>query len=167
MDDLLLLVMFFLLYNHRKKEIIIGQYLGMGVIIGLSLILSYSIEKLALFDLRYLGIIPIALGVKTFFDKEDEEGDVKSIHSSLIIQLMLLTLLNGTDNIIVYVSLFSSLEAKNLLFCVLIFLMMTAVWCVMAVGLVKHERVRRQLIRYKRWIIPIVLIYVGINVLLG
>ena len=168
-DDLLLLIMFFALYSlpKKRKEIVIGQYIGMGTLITISVIISYTIGKLDLFDLKWLGIIPILLGVKTFFEKEDESEGLDKKDNKLVSQVVLLTLLNGTDNIAVYVSLFSPLGVQEMGLSIVVFLIMTAAWCVLAMNLVRHQKVKDKMIQYKRFIVPVVLIYVGLNMLLG
>lgn len=168
-DDLILLIMFFALYHNRqkRKEIIVGQYMGMSTLIGLSLLFSYTMSQLDLFELRWLGVIPIGLGIKTFFEKESVEEDLKKNQSSLVSQVMILTLLNGTDNVAVYTSLFTTLEFFSLVLYVLLFLVMTAFWCYLAINLVRNEKIRSQLIRYKRILVPVVLVYVGLNMIIG
>ena len=169
-DDLIVLIMFFALYHQSKKrkEIIIGQFIGMTTLIGISLVLSYTIGKLDLFELRWLGVIPILLGVKTFFEKEsDDEEELTKKENSLVAQVVVLTLLNGTDNIAVYTSLFTSLDINQLVLCLVTFLLMTGLWCYLAINLVRHEKIREKLIQYKRILVPVVLIYVGVNMLFG
>jgi cadmium resistance protein CadD (predicted permease) len=156
--------MFFALYRvtQKRKEVVIGQYLGMGTIIFISVIISYTIGKLDLFELKWLGVIPILLGVKTFFEKSEDEETLEKIS-----QVAFLTLLNGTDNIVVYVSLFSPLSVGAMFLSIIIFLIMTAFWCLMAMKLVSHKGVSEKLIKYKRYLVPVVLIYVGLNMLFG
>ena len=168
-DDLLLLIMFFALYNLRKtrQQIIVGQYIGMGTLITISIVISYTIGRLNLFDLKWLGIIPIILGVKTFFEKEEGGESFAENNKSLVSQVVVLTLLNGTDNIAVYVSLFSPLQIEGILLSVSVFLIMTALWCLLAMNLVRHQKMREKLIKYKRFLVPVVLIYVGLNMILG
>lgn len=95
-DDLILLIMFFALYRvtQKRKEVVIGQYLGMGTIIFISVIISYTIGKLDLFELKWLGVIPILLGVKTFFEKSEDEETLEKKNNALISQVAFLTLLN-------------------------------------------------------------------------
>ena len=168
-DDLILLIMFFALYRvtQKRKEVVIGQYLGMGAIIFISVIISYTIGKLDLFELKWLGVIPILLGVKTFFEKSEDEETLEKKNNALISQVAFLTLLNGTDNIVVYVSLFSPLSVGAMFLSIIIFLIMTAFWCLMAMKLVSHKGVSEKLIKYKRYLVPVVLIYVGLNMLFG
>ncbi|MEG2937767.1 MAG: cadmium resistance transporter, partial [Vagococcus sp.] len=87
--------------------------------------------------------------------------------NALISQVAFLTLLNGTDNIVVYVSLFSPLSVGAMFLSIIIFLIMTAFWCLMAMKLVSHKGVSEKLIKYKRYLVPVVLIYVGLNMLFG
>ena len=168
-DDLILLIMFFALYHlpKKRKEIVIGQYIGMGTLITISVVISYTIGKLELFELKWLGFIPIILGVKTFFEREEGAEALAEKGKSLVGQVLILTLLNGTDNIAVYVSLFSPLNFNDMGLVIIVFLVMTAIWCFLAMNLVRHEKVRAKMIQYKRFIVPVVLIYVGINMLLG
>ena len=119
--------MFFALYRvtQKRKEVVIGQYLGMGAIIFISVIISYTIGKLDLFELKWLGVIPILLGVKTFFEKSEDEETLEKKNNALISQVAFLTLLNGTDNIVVYVSLFSPLSVGAMFLSIIIFLIIS------------------------------------------
>lgn len=168
-DDLILLIMFFALYrvSQKRKEVVIGQYLGMSSIIFISVMISYTIGKLDLFELKWLGFIPILLGIKTFFEKPEDEKDFAKKNNALISQVAFLTLLNGTDNIVVYVSLFSPLSIGETYLSIIVFLIMTGFWCLIAIKLVSHSGISEKLIKYKKYLVPVVLIYVGLNMLFG
>lgn len=148
----------------------IGQFLGMGFLIGISLVVLFSIQKIDLISIRWLGIVPIIMGIKYFLEKEEveKESEVpenKDYH--LIVQLFLLTVMNGMDNIGAYVPLFGSLTKIELVSCIIIFLFMTGVWCLVAINITKIKYVQEKLFIAQKWLLPIVLIYMGISIIMG
>lgn len=67
-------------------QIVIGQYLGFGLLVILSLLGAFGFTFLPPEWAGFLGLIPIYLGIRMFFTKEEDEaeealeklGDVKS-----------------------------------------------------------------------------------------
>lgn len=170
-DDLLILTLFFgfNVISKKRRDIIIGQFLGMGFLIGLSLVVLFGVQKIDLISLRWLGIVPIFMGVKYFIgkkgvEKESERRESKEHH--LIIQLFLLTVMNGMDNVGAYVPLFGSLTKRGLVSCIVIFLLMTGIWCILAINITKLKYVKEKLFIAQKWLLPIVLIYMGIAIIL-
>jgi cadmium resistance protein CadD (predicted permease) len=76
----------------------------------------------------------------------------------------LLTIANGGDNLGVYISLFS-IQRSIIPFFTLVFALMTALWCVLGYYLTSHRVFGDQIKRYGRFIVPFVLIGIGLNVL--
>jgi cadmium resistance protein CadD (predicted permease) len=76
----------------------------------------------------------------------------------------LLTVVNGGDNLSVYIPLFS-VQRESMPFYALVFAMMTALWCLLGYHLTTHRIWRDRLKRYGRFVIPFILIAIGLNVL--
>jgi cadmium resistance protein CadD (predicted permease) len=76
----------------------------------------------------------------------------------------LLTLANGGDNLSVYIPLFSVQRSSMPLYA-LVFTMMTGLWCLLGYQLTTHRLWGEKLKRYGRFVIPFVLIAIGLNVL--
>ncbi len=76
------------------------------------------------------------------------------------------TFANGGDNIGIYVPLFASQSAASLMVILVTFLVMIAVWCVIARLLSSHPVVTHTLTRYGHVLVPIVLIGLGLYILM-
>ena len=72
-DDVLMLTLFFSL-ARRKSSVFTGQYIGMLVLLLISVIGAYGASALLEEQIWLLGFVPIALGVKAALRKDDEEG---------------------------------------------------------------------------------------------
>src|SRR5215475_12981060 len=62
-DDLLLLTLFFA-QRVPTRKIILGQYLGFAGIVGLSLVGFWAVTSIPSTWFRFLGLLPLAIGVK-------------------------------------------------------------------------------------------------------
>lgn len=181
-DDILILMVFFSQVNDqfRPRQIIIGQYLGFAVLLLLSspgflggLILPRSWIGL-------LGLLPIAIGLKQLWKKE-EEADIQTISTPInvpwiggfstllhpkVYQVMAVTFANGGDNIGIYVPLFGGSDLRSLLVILGVFLVLVGVWCAIAAYLAKHRAIAPLLICYSHWLVPFVLIGLGFYILI-
>jgi cadmium resistance protein CadD (predicted permease) len=79
-DDLFILMIFFATLRFRASQIILGQYIGMGSLLGVSLVGSLITLVLPQNLVGLIGIFPIALGIKELLEpqkKNSEEDDEK------------------------------------------------------------------------------------------
>ena len=83
---------------------------------------------------------------------------------SEVLLTTLLTVANGGDNLSVYIPLFS-VQRESMPLYALVFAMMTALWCLLGYHLTTHRIWRDRLKRYGRFVIPFILIAIGLNVL--
>lgn len=69
-DDLMVLTLLFAQINNdmKKHHIVIGQYLGLGALIVISLAGAFGFSVISAEALAYLGLIPICLGIKVFWN---------------------------------------------------------------------------------------------------
>ncbi|WP_165824021.1 cadmium resistance transporter [Pseudochryseolinea flava] len=165
-DDLFLLTLFFGDRHYKSPNIYIGQIMGIGVLIGISIIISYAGNFISPVFIGFLGLFPIYLGVKQLFNNEDEENENISISpKNMIIGVALVTIANGGDNVGVYVPLFAALSSFEKIGMVGVFLLMTLLWCVIANYLSNHPLLKLTLSKYGHRITPFILILLGIYLL--
>ena len=173
-DDIFILVLFFSDLKLKNRNVILGQYLGIGTLIVLSFIGSF----VGLFiDIKYiglLGIIPIYIGIKSLVALRNQNADeteiaLKAGHSGNHIQQTLsvasITVANGGDNISIYIPLYATLTNSGKVTMTVIFLIMTAVWCLIAGYLSNHPAVKRSIEKYGHILTPFVFILLGIYIL--
>jgi cadmium resistance protein CadD (predicted permease) len=167
-DDLLILSVFFTAPTFKARNIIVGQFAGIIVLIVLSL--SGVILGNFLSDrwISLLGILPIIVGVKELLSDEGEEKEdvsVKSAHFQFL-NVALITIANGGDNIGVYTPLFASLPNQSIVSVyVCIFLLLTAALCYFAYYLTNHPRIKHYAENWGHKILPYFLIILGMFIL--
>lgn len=75
-----------------------------------------------------------------------------------------MVLANGADNVAVYISLFSTSTVAQIAAYAGVFLCLSAAWCGLAYYLVRRGGLRARLERHTRWLLPAVLIGLGVYI---
>lgn len=173
-DDIVILMLFYSQVNSilRPRHILSGQYLGFAVLIAFSLPGFFGGFLLPKSVIGLLGFLPIAIGIKAWFDR-DSEAQTVSIHSATsfrwlpaqTLQVAVVTIANGGDNIGIYLPLFASSNVLQLTVILSIFVIMIAIWCSIAAQLARHPLVAKSLTRYGHVVVPFVLIGLGVYIL--
>lgn len=112
-DFALLLLLSEEVVNKRLQihQIVLGQWLGMVLILGVSLSVSFGLKLLPLNLTHYLGIVPIMIGARMFWqnNKQTTPQKVKVYRQSSWRQIFMvagLTLAGGGDNLAIYIPFF-------------------------------------------------------------
>ncbi|MBC6909972.1 cadmium transporter [Lactobacillus reuteri] len=175
-DLLIILMLFFAKVKDKKgvRDIYIGQFLGSGLLILVSLffavILHYVPDKRLL---GFLGIIPAFLGIKALIlgDSDGEKMANEKLkdtnQNNLIKTLIFITIVScGADNVGLFVPYFISLALPKLLITLVVFLIMIFLLVFIAQKSVSIPTVGTVLEKYSRWFIGIVYIFIGGSVLI-
>ncbi|KNY30950.1 cadmium resistance transporter [Agrobacterium sp. SUL3] len=163
-DDIFVLSGFFANPGFRPREIIIGQYIGIAMLVAVSLVASTVSILLPSAYVGLLGILPIIIGVKALYDlwRGDEDDDAATKtgkHNSLIVAAV--TIANGGDNIGVYTPIFATNPFSATIIILIVFIIMVAVWIALSYWLVNHPSLGKPLRRFGHIATPIVLILIG------
>ena len=167
-DDLLILSVYFAAPKYRGRNIVVGQFFGIIAIIVISLIGVVLGNFLSDRWISLLGILPIIVGVKELLSNEGDEEDDISVKSSnfQFLNVALVTIANGGDNIGVYIPLFASLPDSNfVVLYIAIFILLTAVLCYFAYYLVNHPKIKHYAATWGHKILPYFLILLGVYIL--
>lgn len=92
-DDLVIDTFFFTEIKNKKdiKIVVLGKYLDLGFLVLVSIIASFGLNFILFAYIRYLGFIPLYLGIKEIIhNKDDEEVKVKQ-SSNLMSNVILIT----------------------------------------------------------------------------
>ena len=175
-DDLFVLVGLFADPKFRARNVVIGQYLGIGALVAVSAVAALIALVLPSAYIGLLGAVPIALGIKRLFDlwgkrdgSEKERELERHAGTSALSQLLsvaAITFANGADNIGVYTPVFAVYSGVALAVIVSVFALMTAVWCVLAHWLVHHRTLGAPIRRYGHRALPFVLVGLGLFIML-
>lgn len=172
-DDIFILTIFYGSRRFKSSEIIIGQLLGISTLIGISIIASLAGLIIDKSYIGLLGFLPIYLGIKGLWHAAKKSNDndttdnldITQHNKRHIVSIAGVTIANGGDNIGIYVPLFAALSYANEIITIVVFLLMTLVWCVLAKYLTNHPYVAKITDRYGHIVAPIVLIFLGIFIL--
>ena len=180
-DDLFILIVFFAKRSFPTPQIILGQYVGMGLLLGVSLVGSLIALVIPHNLLGLVGLFPIAIGIKELLDLRNSKnnGNVKDdvkiinlLHTSrwrsyLPFLVVASVTFSGGEEIGIYTSIFviyNGLSEIITVFAVVIIL--TGVWCVIAYYLVNRSFLATQLRHIANKVLPFVLIGLGIYILI-
>jgi cadmium resistance protein CadD (predicted permease) len=111
-----------------------------------------------------LGVVPIVIGIKKLFATTDQQ---QTPTTSGVIDVALITFANGGDNIGIYAPLFATADASQLAIVLVVFYLMLALWCWCGYLIARQPFVAIVLRRYGRWIVPFVLMALGVYILIG
>ncbi len=163
-DDAFLLTFFFA-RRISTRRIVAGQFLGFGAIVVVSLIGAWAALAIPHRWIRFLGLIPLAMGIRQLLQARAEPGVPRSSNSS-VLSVALVTLSNGADNIGVYVPFF--VKDRDYLWLILaVYAVMVALWCFIGRWLGNHSLILRSVNRWGHWAVPLVFIGLGIYVLIS
>src|SRR5262249_4828213 len=143
--DLLLLSSLFIDSDLRAGSVVVGQFMGMSLLVLVSILAAHFIVSVPMICIRMLGAVPLCLGIlrlarlfrtpllkpatnpkgTEIVGKEQVRDCWVKSESALA---AVLTLANGGDNLSVYIPLFAVQRAFVPLY-VTVFGVMTAVWC--------------------------------------
>jgi cadmium resistance protein CadD (predicted permease) len=171
-DDLLVLIAFFALPRCRPRNVVIGQYLGIGALVVVSVVLSLISLVLSPAYVGLLGVLPVLIGIQKLFElRRGGSGEAVPAPETArgaigqIAAVAAATIANGGDNIGAYAPLFATWGAARIAVVVLVFIVMTALWLALALWLVNHRTVGAPLRRYGHLGVPFVLIVLGVFIL--
>lgn len=175
--DYLFILMILFAQGHTKqsfRQIYLGQYLGTGILVAVSLFAAYVLNFIPHdWIVGLLGLIPIFLGIRFLIkgEEEVEEDEViekigKSPSNRLFWTVSLLTIASGADNVGIYIPYFSTLTAQAILVVLLVFVVSIAALCFLSYKLAKIPAIAETLEKYERIIVPIVFIGIGLVILI-
>lgn len=172
-DDIFLLTLFFGNGRFGFSQIIAGQLLGIATLIGISLVLSIAGLMIGEGYISLLGLVPVYLGVKGMIEffkgrsyREAELTiDEGSVRNSNLLVVSGLTIANGGDNIGIYTPLFATVDPPEKITMIVVFLLMTIAWCLLARYLTGRPAIARIIDTYGHVLTPLVLVLLGIYIL--
>lgn len=175
-DYLIVLIILFaqLSQNKQKWHIYAGQYLGTGLLVGVSLVTAYVVNFVPeAWMVGLLGLIPIYLGIRFAIvgegEEEEEEEIIERLEQSKANQLFwtvtLLTIASGGDNLGIYIPYFASLDWVQTLVALLMFAIGIIIFCELSRVLSSIPLISETIEKYKRIIVPLVFIPLGLYIM--
>lgn len=182
LDDLFILISFFASNDFSKVSVVLGQYIGISVLILISMLAYFFKFIIPPTYIALLGIFPIVIGLNHLLkfkknstnnlsNKINYTNKKNNVHNNSllpiinILKVSTVTFSNGGDNIGVYAPLFASLSILQIFLTSTTFLVMIGIWCVISYIMVINKNIGYKLQEYGHIILPFVLITVGIGIL--
>ena len=182
-DDIFLLIVFFSnVLRYPPYQVIIGQYVGIGLLVTISIIFSLVSLVIPSFLIGLMGFVPIVIGIKKLIEKHNKEKLMRSDSnansfknnnqnkstSSLLsfVSVAAVTVSNGGDNLGIYTPLFVYNSIDQLIIFIAIFMIMTALWCSIGFYLVNHSFLANRIQYIGHIVLPFVLIGLGLYIII-
>ncbi|MFB7286749.1 cadmium resistance transporter [Actinacidiphila glaucinigra] len=173
-DDILVLALFFAQGAGHKgaaRRIATGQYLGFAAVLAVAVAAAFGATFLPEDAIPYLGLLPLALGVKAAVQawrhrSDPEEEDGSSNGGPKILEVAAVTFANGGDNIGVYVPVFATAGLGGMSVYVSVFLILPAVWIAAGRYFATRPVIAKAISRWGHVLLPLVLIGIGLLILI-
>jgi cadmium resistance protein CadD (predicted permease) len=152
----------------RHRDIWIGQYLGIAVLVLIALAASRGLSLIRPDLVGLLGLIPLTLGLYRLavaIRTRDRSGPTSTPVAAGLVGVVGITVANGGDNVAAYTPVFATQSASEIAVTITVFALCVAVWCLAAALLVTHKRVVAAIEACGHWLVPPVYITIGLWVL--
>jgi cadmium resistance protein CadD (predicted permease) len=147
LDDIVVLMIFLANPAWRVQQVIFGQYLGFGVLVILSLPGYLGGMLIPTAWIGLLGLVPLGIGLKLLFSKDDEDDTVQTFTSQKF---------GGLEKLL-------PLPVVQVI--LLTFGIMVGIWCWLAGWLVQQHLIGNIFSKYGDRLIPWVFMGLGIYIL--
>lgn len=176
-DDIVVLAVIFGEAGARRAaalRVVLGQYLGFVAILAVSVSgARLGTRFLPPSVLPYLGILPIALGLRAAWHSWNQHRRAACADESPtppklgVADVAAITFANGTDNIGVYIPIFASSTSATVGGYIVVFLAGVALWCAAGRAIASYSLVADALSRWGDIVLPVALVSIGLIILLS
>lgn len=173
-DDIFVLMMFFSDSEFSSGHVVLGQYIGIALLVGISLIGAFAALVIPAQWIGLMGLLPIALGVRKLLMlnknrlSKDGQSPPKRVAPRPTLNFLVITAVtfsNGGDNVGVYMPLFASSTHGEIIILIAVFFVMVAVWCGVSYTLIRRTRIGDIIQRAGHILLPFILIALGFYIL--
>jgi cadmium resistance protein CadD (predicted permease) len=174
-DDLFILMVFFANRSFPTSQIVLGQYVGMALLLGVSLVGSLVALIIPHNLIGLIGLFPIGIGIKELLElrnKDDDDDKVaKQLSKSrwrtyLPFLVVAAITFSGGEEIGIYTSIFVTYNGLSEIIIVFsVVMVLTGVWCGLAAYLVNHSFLADRFRRVAGKVLPFVLVGLGLYIL--
>jgi cadmium resistance protein CadD (predicted permease) len=172
-DDIVILALFFAQgagHRHTTRNVTAGQYLGFAAILAVAVAAAFGATFLPAEVVPYLGLLPLALGIKAAVQAWRHRGDEDEEMAAgeggpRILEVAAVTFANGGDNIGVYVPVLTTAGTGGMGVYAIVFLILVAVWVAAGRFFATRPLIAKALSRWGHVLLPVVLIGLGLLIL--
>jgi cadmium resistance protein CadD (predicted permease) len=179
-DDLFILIAFFSKRSYPAVQIILGQYVGMGLLLGVSLFASLIALVIPHNFIGLVGLLPIAIGVKELLELRNAATVDEYVDNNKVINrlsksrwrtylpflVVVSVTFSGGEEIGIYTSVFATYnDLLEIIIIVITVMVLTGVWCVIGSYLVNHTLLATRFRRIADKALPFILVALGTYIL--
>jgi len=171
-DNLVLLVMFFLRYRDRRLLVAAAYLVGLSLIGLVSYLISLLASTAPVHYLGLLGLVPISIGIIGIWRlasssvAENEAAQEDTVGAAAVFAVTLSTQLgNGADTVLTFGSLFADSVPGADQLIVLTMAVMAVLFLCVANYFVNHPALSKLMQRHAHRVTPFLLMLVGIYIL--
>lgn len=173
-DDAFVLLLFFGDRRYRARHVFVGQALGVGLLVLISLVGSLLALALPVRVVGLLGLLPIAIGVKQLVERRRAQqnetapgvaprpGPARWRQATAVAAV---ALANGGDNVGVYIPLFTARSPAQVALLLAVFAAMLVVWTFAGYFLARRSALDGRVRAVSGRVTPWVLIGLGLAIL--
>lgn len=173
-DDIVVLTVLFLASTRGALpgwKVVAGQYLGFIALVAISVVAAAGLTIVPDEWVGFLGLIPLAIGVygliRTLRRRgDDDDDDEGAIRAGGLLGVAGITIANGADNISLYTPVFRTNPIPDTIITIVVFLVLVAVWCLVARFVGTNKTVTEALEKIEHWLVPAVFIGLGLYILI-
>jgi cadmium resistance transport/sequestration family protein len=174
-DDLVVLTVLFVASARGALpgwKVVVGQYAGFVTLVAISVVAAAGLTIVPDKWVGFLGLIPLAIGiyglVRTLRRRgdDDDDDDDDAISAVGLLGVAGITIANGADNISLYTPVFRTNPVQDTVVTIIVFLVLVAVWCLIARFIGTSKTVSELLERVEHWLVPAVFIGLGLYILI-
>jgi cadmium resistance protein CadD (predicted permease) len=170
-DDFVLLTVLFATAGRggpSGRQIVVGQYLGIGVLVAVSSLVALGLAPVPERWVGLLGLVPVGLGVRGLLRPRHDLADDRRVGVATgTAGVVALTVANGADNLSVYIPLFREAGVAGTTVYVVTFAVLVGLWCAVARALAGRRVLVAGIDRVGHWLVPLLYIAIGIRVMVA
>ena len=168
-DDTFILIMLFSIPSLLARNVIIGQFLGIVLLVVISSFAALLALAIPAFAIGLMGFIPIIIGIKRltkFRGKPETIHTTKKEYLSFL-SVTAITISNGGDDIGAFTPLFAKYNTlAEVTILISIFLIMTGIWCIVTFYFIRHPFIASRISVLSHSVTPFVLIGLGVYIII-
>ena len=173
-DDIVVLTVLFLASTRGALpgwKVVAGQYVGFITLVAISVVAAAGLTIVPDEWVGFLGLIPLVIGIygliRTLRRLENgDDDDESAIRAGGLLGVAGITIANGADNISLYTPVFRTSPIPDTVITIIVFLVLVAVWCVVARLVGTNKTVTETLEKIEHWLVPAVFIGLGLYILI-
>jgi cadmium resistance protein CadD (predicted permease) len=152
----------------KRREIWAGQFVGIGLLVVVSLLGALGLSTVPVKWVGLLGLIPLVRGIfglaKLIRGARVDDPDPPPVARGLA-SVIAITVANGGDNIALWTPAFRIMGTADAVVTVVVFAICTAVWCLLGQVAISHPRLVEALRRSSRWLVPVIMTILGVYII--